>query len=263
MLDILTDPLAKGVEDDLPDDKEEDSEQDIAQGPAILQRVHHENDLHKHVDEQLDPIDEVQDDKQAGRVHGPQSRPSLEGEQTDGEGNDKHAQRRQAQQPHRQRGAVLVELKAHEPVDEQTRTQRARQAVLDRGKVGEDARRAGGDDASVQHQAHDRQQHVEVEEGGDLLAADGGELGAHVQDHDDGHGQREDVHGVGGALEDDGVGQLDGARIAGGHDAHGGGGGGGELERARADERAERDGGLRAYSGEVAERHGGRWGGLK
>ena len=83
-----------------------------------------------------------------------------------------------------------------------------------------------------------------------------------MQDHDDGHGQREDGHGVGGALEDDGVGQLDRARVAGGHDARGGGGGG-ELKRARADERAERDGGLRAYSGEVAERHGGRCDGLK
>lgn len=76
-----------------------------------------------------------------------------------------------------------------------------------------------------------------------------------MQDHDDGHGEGEDVHGIGGALEDDGVRQFDGAGVAGRHDP--GGGGGGDAG-AGADKGAEGDGGLGAYCGEVAEGHGGR-----
>jgi hypothetical protein len=40
------------------------------------------------------------------------------------------------------------------------------------------------------------------------------ELAAHVEDHDDGHGQGDDVYGARSHLEDDGVGQLDVAGIA-------------------------------------------------
>lgn len=42
----------------------------------------------------------------------------------------------------------------------------------------------------------------------------GSELAAHVEDHDDGHGQCDDVYGARGHLEDDGVGQLDVAGVA-------------------------------------------------
>lgn len=41
-----------------------------------------------------------------------------------------------------------------------------------------------------------------------------GELGPHVDDHDGGHDQCNDVREVGRALENDCVGQLDGARVA-------------------------------------------------
>lgn len=42
----------------------------------------------------------------------------------------------------------------------------------------------------------------------------GSELAAHVEDHNDGHGQGDNVYGARGHLEDDGVGQLDVAGIA-------------------------------------------------
>ena len=43
---------------------------------------------------------------------------------------------------------------------------------------------------------------------------DGGKLGAHVDDHDSGHGQGEDMHEIGGRFEDDGVCELDAPCVA-------------------------------------------------
>lgn len=254
MLHILTDPLAEDVEGDLANDEEEDAKCNITQRPPVLERVDDEDDLHDDVDKQLDPVDEVQDDEQTRRVHRAQASPALECQQTDGEGNHKHAERGQPQEPDRQGGAILIKLKADKAVDEQARTQRARDSILNRGEVWEDVVRARRNHAGIQHQTQDRQQHVDVEEGGDFLAADGGEFGADVQHHDDGHGQRDDVHDVGRALEDDGVGQFDRERVAGRHDA--GGGGRGEFDGAGADEGTEGDGALGAYFAEVAEGHG-------
>lgn len=206
MLDVFAHPLAEDVENDLTDNEEKDSKGNMAQWPPILQRIHHENHLHHHINQQLHPIDQVQDDKQPRRVPRPQSRPPLKGKQTDGKGNDQHSQTRQPQQPDRQRRPILIELKADKPIDQQTRTQRTRQPILKSGKVGIETGGTGSDHPRIKDQTEDGQEHVDVEEGGDLLAADGGELAAHVQHHDDGHGQREDVHRVGRALEDDRVG---------------------------------------------------------
>ncbi len=255
MLDVLADPLTEGVQDDLADDEEEDPKRNIAQRPPILQRVHHQNNLHHNIDQQLNPINQIQHDEQPGRVHRPQPCPPLEREQTDRKRNHKHPQTRQPQQPHRKRRTVLVELKSHKPINKQTRTQRTRQPILNRRKIRVYARATRRDHARIEDQTKHREEHVDVEEGGDFLPADGGEFAADVQDHDDGHGQGEDVHRVGGALEDDGVGEFEGAGVAGSHYA--GGGGGGDVG-AWADEGAEGDGGLGAYCGEVAEGHGGQ-----
>ena len=130
-------------------------------------------------------------------------------------------------------------MEADEAVDQQTRAQRAGEAALDRDDVGVDAGGTGGDDAGVEYEAEDGEEHVEVEEGGDFLAADGGELAAHVQDHDDGHGEGDQVHEVDRRLEDDRVGELDAARVAGRED---GGCVGDGVDGA--DQRAEREGGL-------------------
>lgn len=143
-------------------------------------------------------------------------------------------------------------MKPDKPVDEQTGTQRARQPILDGRKIGIDTRTTRRYHARVQDQADNRQEHVDVEEGRDLLPAHGGEFASHVQDHDDGHAEGKDVHRVGGPLEDDGVGEFDGAGIAARQDA---GGGAGRDVRAGADKRTQRDRRLSAYRGEVAERH--------
>ena len=120
------------------------------------------------------------------------------------------------------------------------------------GEVWVHAAGAGGDDAGVEDEGEDGEQNVDVEEGRDFLAADGGEFAAHVQDHDGGHAEREQVHEAGGRFEDDGVGEGDAAGVAGREDR------GGLRDRVRwADEGAEREGHGRADGGEGAEGHAG------
>ena len=97
MLDLFADAGGEDVEDDLADDEEEDSEGNVAQRPAILQRVEDEEDLHDQVDQDADSVDEVENHKQAGRVRGPEAGPALERHERDGERDDEHAERRQAQ----------------------------------------------------------------------------------------------------------------------------------------------------------------------
>jgi len=77
------------------------------------------------------------------------------------------------------------------------------------------------------------------------------ELAPYVQNHDHGHDQRSNVGETNCRLEDDGVGQLNGARVA------------VRLGIMRASDRvdvahqrAQGEGRLRAYRGEVAEAHG-------
>ena len=52
-----------------------------------------------------------------------------------------------------------------------------------------------------------------------LRLTNGGKLGTDMENHDDGHAEGENMHEVGGGLEDDGVGQLDTAGIAARRDA--------------------------------------------
>lgn len=254
MLDLVADARGKDVEDDLSDDKEEHSKGNVAERPAVLQRVDDEEDLHDEVDPDADSVDDVQDDKQPDRVCRSKTTPALERHERHGKGNDKHAEGAQSEQPHAQRRSILVELEADEPVDQQTRAQRARQAGLYRDKIGIHASRARRDDACVEDQTEDGEKHVDVEEGGDLFAADGSELAAHVQDHDDGHAERSQVHEVDRSFEDDGVGQLNAAGVAGRKD---GGSVGDGIDGAN--EGAQRKRGLAAYRCEVAEAHDRRY----
>ena len=94
----------------------------------------------------------------------------------------------------------------------------------------------------VEDQAEDGEEHVDVEESCDFLSADGCELAAHVEDHNDGHDQGGQVHKVDGGLEDDGIGELDAAGVAGRED-------GGRIGDGVdwADEGAEREGASLAY----------------
>lgn len=75
-----------------------------------------------------------------------------------------------------------------------------------------------------------------------------GELPPYVQDHDDGHDEGDDVHNARRALEDDGVRELDVARVAVGLDADAG-----RHRGDGTDGRAQRQRRRVADVGEVAE----------
>lgn len=97
------------------------------------------------------------------------------------------------------------------------------------------------DDAGIDAEGEEGEDHVEVEEGGDFLAAwntevvsltpinpkptscpgislkrptNSSKLPPHMQQHDHRHDQRNNMHHARRALEDDGVGHLNVARIA-------------------------------------------------
>lgn len=55
--DALADGRAEGVENNLAGDEEEDAEANVSQGPAVLQRARDQEDLHEHVDGQLDGVE--------------------------------------------------------------------------------------------------------------------------------------------------------------------------------------------------------------
>ena len=200
----------------------------------------------------MDRVEDVEHDEQADGVGRSQARPALERSQRNKETDGKRNERANPHHPHRQRRAILVKLEPDKPINQQTRYQRAAQPVLHAHKVRIRATPRRGN-TRIHNQRDKRQEHVQVEEAENLLAADGGELGAHVQDHDNGHDEGDNVHGGRGALEDDGVGELDVARVAVGLDAHAVG------RVAGPDGGAEREGRRVAEGGEVAEaRHGGR-----
>ena len=165
----FTDLVAKDIKNDLANDEEEGSKSDISKGPSILKRIRNENNLHDHIDQNTDPIDQIQNHKQTYRLH--RSKPDLIHKSQDRHRarNKEHNDGTAAQQPDRLLGAILIQLEADETVDEQTGAQRRREAVLHRDEVGVHARRRG-DDARIQDEGDDGQEHVDVEEGGDFLA---------------------------------------------------------------------------------------------
>lgn len=240
------------VENDLARHEEEDSKRNISKRPSVAESPGDKQNLHDQVDEQLDCVQDVENDEETDCIPGSQARPALERRQRNEETNGKGNERADAHHPHRQRRAILIQLEPHKAVDEQTRHQRTRQPILHAHKVRIRLTPRRGD-TGVDDERDEAEQHVQVEEAEDLLAANGGELAADVQDHDDGHDDGDDVHGRGGALEDDGVGQLDVARVAVRLDAHA------VVVVERADGGAEGQGRRVAEGGEVAEaRHGGR-----
>lgn len=72
-----------------------------------------------------------------------------------------------------------------------------------------------------------------------------------MQYHDNGHAQRENMHEIGGALKDDGVGQFDASGVAVGLDA----GPGAQDGRRRADKGTQRQGALSTYFLKVSKAH--------
>lgn len=210
---------AESVQKDLASHKEEDAESNVSQWPAVVQCSSDKQNLHHNVDEELDRIQKVEHDEESNSIGRTQPGPALERRKRNQKTDGKRNERANTHHPHRKRRAILIQLESHKTIDEQARYQRTAQAILDADEVRirVTPRRR---DTSVHNQRDEGQQHVQVEEAEDLLAADGGELAADVQDHDDRHDEGDNVHGRRGALEDDGVGQLDIAGIAVGLDAY-------------------------------------------
>lgn len=136
VLRAFADLVADDVENHLADDEEEDAEGDIAQRPAVLEGVRHEDDLHDDVDEQADGVEQVQHHEQADRVRRPQPGLALECQDRDGAGEEEHADGGAAQEPDGLRGAVLVELETDEAVDQEAGAEGGGEAVLHGGEVG-------------------------------------------------------------------------------------------------------------------------------
>jgi hypothetical protein len=157
-------------------------------------------------------------------------------------------------------------LEADKAVDEQAGAEGGYEAVLGGGEVRVGGRTRGSD-ASIEDERDNGQKEVDVEERSDLLAAcscvsvrlcnysssrahtNSGELGADVEDHDDGHDEGQNVHEVVRDLEDKRVCDLNGACIALGLYASA------AIDLLVADERAQRYRRLCAYCGEVAKAH--------
>jgi thiamine kinase-like enzyme len=53
------DRVAQRIEHDLSNDKEEEAEANIAQWPPILQRIHHQQNLHDHIHRQKDGVEDI------------------------------------------------------------------------------------------------------------------------------------------------------------------------------------------------------------
>ena len=171
----LADVGAEDVQHGLSNDEEEHAKDDISEWPPVLEGVDDQQNLHDQIDKYENAVENVQDDEHAHGVPGTQSGPALERQKRHDAGDDEHERRKEAQQPDRQCRAVLVQLEADEAVDEQADDQRGREAILGCDEEGEGAV-VGGDDAGVEDQRDGGQGHVDVEEGRDLLAADGGVL---------------------------------------------------------------------------------------
>lgn len=69
-MDSVADCGAKRVDEDLSDDEEEDTERDMPQGPAVVERVPDEEELHDNVDEEADCVQYVDYDKQSHGIRG-------------------------------------------------------------------------------------------------------------------------------------------------------------------------------------------------
>lgn len=171
----VADVGAEDVQDGLADDEEEHAKDDISERPPLLQRVDDQQHLHDQVHEDEDAVEDVEHDEHAHGVGGAQPGPALERQQRHDARDDEHERREEAQQPDRQGGAVLVQLEADEAVNEQADAQCGCEAILGGDEEGEGAI-VGGDDARVEDQRDGGQAHVDVEEGRDFLAADGGVL---------------------------------------------------------------------------------------
>lgn len=164
MAHSCADFAAEGIKNDLSGDEKEDSKGNITQWPSVVQRSGHQKDLHAHVYEQLNGIQQIQDDKQADGVGWVQTSPSFESGERNEEADGKRNERANSHHPDREWRAILVQLEPDKPVDKQACYQRIAQTILYADKVGK--RSAGRrNNSSINDQRDEGQEHVNVEEG--------------------------------------------------------------------------------------------------
>jgi len=108
MLDSITDCGAEYVEDDLADDQKEYSKSNISQRPAILQCVHHKDDLHNNIYQYFHPRNQVKHNEQANCMGRAKTGPRFESCQRNQARNDKHNKADDSEEPDGKCGAVLV-----------------------------------------------------------------------------------------------------------------------------------------------------------
>lgn len=77
MLRAVADCLTENIEDDLADNEKEHAQSNMSQWPTVFQGVIDKHQLHDHVNEKEDGIEDVNDDKYANRVRGIQTTPSF------------------------------------------------------------------------------------------------------------------------------------------------------------------------------------------
>ncbi|KAJ8114255.1 hypothetical protein OPT61_g3818 [Boeremia exigua] len=169
VLDSVADGVAEDIQNDLSNDEEENAKNNVTHRPAVLEGADNENDLADEIDEEEDGVDKVGNDEDADWVLSIQARPVLEGQKRNGAANDEHGQGSQAQQPDRQGGSILIQLKTNESVNQQASAKGRDESVLGGGKVwiGGGARCSN---AGVENERYDGQEEVNVEKGRNLFA---------------------------------------------------------------------------------------------
>lgn len=123
VISSFTNIVAEHIQYDLSGNKEEDAEHEISQWPSVLYCIDNKNNLHEHVDEDADSVNQIKHHKEPRRVRRRQSSPGLERQQRDGERDHENAETAKSQKPDRQGGPILVQLKPYKPIDEKTDTE--------------------------------------------------------------------------------------------------------------------------------------------
>jgi hypothetical protein len=100
MADSDTDLRAESVEKDLTSHKKEDTKRNIAERPSVLQCPSHKQNLHGHVHEKLDGIQEIENNEQSNGVGRSKSSPALESCERNEEADGESSQRTDAHHPY-------------------------------------------------------------------------------------------------------------------------------------------------------------------
>lgn len=132
----LTDIRRENIQHNLSDDEKEHPKRDITQRPAVFKGADNEKELARDVDGDEDSVDDVQQYEQRGGFCRGQAGVGIESADGDGESDEAHDRRADAQEPDGEGGAVFVHLEADEAVDEEAGAGGRRQSRLNGDEPG-------------------------------------------------------------------------------------------------------------------------------